>query len=225
MYNPDRQLRASYMLGQKHFMVVLGFAVFLHVAGFVGWSLAPKQEVQNIIIHKMNIRFGELEEISEPDEALPNTSSQDGGIATVNRAAIISKTKKKETAKKPTKQIPRQYVREVEAPSKKNKGSKEGKSKEAEVLARYTQLISNWNQKFYVYPKELRAQGIKGDAIIRISIDRRGNLRYYELEKSTGNELLDKAAINMVRRANPMPAVPDDITGEMRDFLIPVNFK
>ena len=62
--------------------------------------------------------------------------------------------------------------------------------------------------------------------MVRIRIDRHGNIHYYELEHSTGYEMLDKAAIDMIRRANPVPAVPSDYPqGELLEFLIPVNYQ
>ncbi len=125
----------------------------------------------------------------------------------------------------------RQFVRELAAPTPaakpKEAAAGNAKSKEAEVLARYEQLISLWIQKFKQYPAEAKSEGMQGETVVRIRIDRRGSVKYYALERSTGHAALDRAAVDMIRRANPVPAVPADYPagGDVLEFLIPVNFQ
>lgn len=89
--------------------------------------------------------------------------------------------------------------------------------------ARYTQQISGWIEQHKVIP--ITAQGLKGRTIVRVRIDRTGNVRYYAVEESSGYASLDGAAIDMVRRANPMPAAPPDYPeGNLIEFVIPINF-
>lgn len=124
--------------------------------------------------------------------------------------------------------IARQFVRVngMQASGKTSKEAAGNKSaKDAEMMSRYEQLISLWIEKFKLYPDDARAQGMQGETVVRIRIDRQGNIRYYILENSTGYQLLDRAAIDMVKRANPVPAVPNDYPkGDLIEFLIPVNF-
>lgn len=92
-----------------------------------------------------------------------------------------------------------------------------------EARARYEQVISEWIQKHKLYPAQ--ARGAKGRAIVRFQIDRSGNVRDYGIEQSSGNTALDAAAIDMVRRANPVPAVPVDYpAGSLIQFILPINF-
>ena len=130
----------------------------------------------------------------------------------------------------------RQFVRDLAAPTPTAKADEKAieqpiagnsRSKEAEVLARYEQLISLWIQKFKQYPEEAKLAGLQGETVVRIRIDRRGSVKYYALERSTGHAALDRAAVDMIRRANPVPAVPVDYptSGDLLEFLIPVNFQ
>lgn len=119
---------------------------------------------------------------------------------------------------------PKQFVRNTNVQAK---GSERGNSteKEAELMSRYEQLISLWVEKFKKYPMEARDKGLTGETVVRIRIDRKGNIRHYLLERSTGHAILDRAAIDMVRRANPVPSVPNDYPkGDLLEFLIPVSF-
>ncbi len=100
-------------------------------------------------------------------------------------------------------------------------------SSSSEALRRYEQLISAWIQRFKTYPDEARRQKMEGEGAVRIRIDRRGNVQYRIIERRTGYQLLDKAALDMVQAANPVPAVPADYPrqGELLEFVIPVSFK
>lgn len=122
----------------------------------------------------------------------------------------------------------RQFVRDVQPttlPSAESKAPGNTTSKEAEMIARYEQLISMWIQKFKIYPEAAKQAGQMGETVARVRIDRRGNIRYYTLERSTGHTALDQAAIDMIKRANPVPAVPQDYPpGDLLEFRIPIRF-
>jgi protein TonB len=115
-----------------------------------------------------------------------------------------------------------QYVR---APQLQVTNS-EPTAEEKAIIERYGNLIALWVQKFKIYPEEAKSKELSGETVVRIRIDRGGNVRYYVLERSTGYPVLDRAAIDMIRRANPVPAVPNDYpAGEQFEFLVPVEFK
>lgn len=91
------------------------------------------------------------------------------------------------------------------------------------VRRRYEQDISAWIERHKIYPAE--AGGKQGRVIVRVRIDRTGVVRYYALEQSSGSNVIDIAAVDMVRRANPVPAVPANYpAGNLIEFLIPINF-
>ena len=93
-----------------------------------------------------------------------------------------------------------------------------------EARARYEQQISVWIQQHKIYPAE--AGGREGRVVVRMRIDRGGYVRYYALEQPSGIPALDAAAIDMIRRANPVPAVPSDYpAGNLIEFLIPITFR
>ena len=95
---------------------------------------------------------------------------------------------------------------------------------EQEIRARYEQTISAWIEQHRIYPAS--ARGREGRAVVRVRIDRQGYVRYYALEESSGTDALDRAAVDMIRRANPVPAVPADYpAGNLIEFLIPMTFE
>lgn len=93
-----------------------------------------------------------------------------------------------------------------------------------DIRTRYEQVISQWLEKHHIYPQE--AGHATGRALVRVRVDRRGYVRYYAIERTSGNGYLDRAAIEMVRRANPMPAAPANYpAGNLIEFLIPIHFE
>jgi TonB family protein len=128
-------------------------------------------------------------------------------------------------------QAAKQYVRERKAPqiAPQVAGNTLGNtqySSQMQVQA-YTQTIALWMDKFKIYPEEAKNKGMQGRAMVRIRIDRRGNVHYRILSEQTAYPLLNKAVLDMVRRANPVPPVPADypLTDEYLEFVIPVLFK
>jgi protein TonB len=92
------------------------------------------------------------------------------------------------------------------------------------IRERYEQQISTWVGRHTIYPPD--ARGREGRAVVRMRIDRTGYVRYYAIEQSSGIAAIDAAAIDMVRRANPMPSVPDNYpSGSLIEFLIPITFR
>lgn len=107
-------------------------------------------------------------------------------------------------------------------------GSPYGNSADAEavILERYEQLISGWIEQHKTYPPEARQAGIEGRAVVRLRINRLGRVILFSIEKSSGSPVLDRAAEQMIRAANPVPRVPNNYpAGRLLEFLIPVEFK
>lgn len=59
------------------------------------------------------------------------------------------------------------------------------------------------------YPEEARQQGVFGKLMLRVAIDRDGQLLDVELRQSSGHKVLDDAAINIVRLAAPFDPLPE----------------
>lgn len=73
------------------------------------------------------------------------------------------------------------------------------------------------------YPSAARVRRIQGVAYVRFRVDRQGRLLFATLQRSSGNALLDEAAMDTIRRAQPFPAIPDDRPTEI-EISVPVEF-
>lgn len=118
------------------------------------------------------------------------------------------------------------YVRAAAPAPTKTKGNALGnKAQATEVIRRYEQVISLWIGRNRIYPAEARKKGLQGEAVVRVRVNRAGKIVQYWVERSSGHTLIDAALGEMVRRSDPVPAVPSSYPGgNLIDFLIPVDF-
>ncbi len=94
----------------------------------------------------------------------------------------------------------------------------------ATAMAEYEQLLVAWLEKQKKYPKRAQRMRIEGEGRLRIVIDRSGQTQKITLEQGTGNRLLDKAALEMAKRANPFPPMPENDLRQTLEFIVPVVF-
>lgn len=145
----------------------------------------------------------------------------------VTKAQAVPTDSVSATPLAPPSSKPRQYVRAITSPGSPS-GSAEGTETGgtvSEIKARYEQQISLWLAKHKHYPAAARMLGQHGKPTLRIRIDRQGNLKFAAVEQATGYRLIDDAALEMAKRANPLPAPPEDYPGgKLLEFRIPVSF-
>jgi protein TonB len=55
-------------------------------------------------------------------------------------------------------------------------------------------------------------------------LNRAGEVVSSKVTKSSGNEILDEEALDILRRASPFPAFPAAKPGTLDSFIAPVNF-
>ncbi|WP_411391023.1 TonB family protein [Pseudomonas sp. MPB23] len=66
-------------------------------------------------------------------------------------------------------------------------------------------------QKYKKYPPGAQARGKEGLNRLRFVVDAEGNVLSYELVGRSGNADLDRATLDMIRRAQPLPKPPADM--------------
>jgi periplasmic protein TonB len=78
-------------------------------------------------------------------------------------------------------------------------------------------------ERFRRYPVPARARRQEGVAQVRVSLSREGRLLALALEQSSGYALLDQAALDTFRRAEPLPPVPAERSAPV-ELSFPVEF-
>ncbi len=74
------------------------------------------------------------------------------------------------------------------------------------------------------YPREARRNREEGVVYVRVKINRDGTLVNYRLDKSCKHEALNKEALAMIARAQPLPPPPTEVEGDTVEFVVPVEF-
>ena len=74
------------------------------------------------------------------------------------------------------------------------------------------------------YPAEARARRLEGVAHVRFTMDRQGRVLSVVLERSAGHAALDREALALLQRAQPLPAPPPETPGERITLTVPVEF-
>lgn len=78
--------------------------------------------------------------------------------------------------------------------------------------------------QFFVYPPRAGRNHVTGVVEVRMLIRRSGWLDREEILKSSGNAELDDAAYQAVRKAQPLPRIPDRMHADKIDAEIPIVF-
>lgn len=91
--------------------------------------------------------------------------------------------------------------------------------------ASYRAQLIAWLERHKRYPARARAIGLEGKVVMRVAIDRSGKVRSHSLESDGPYAVFVQEAEQMVQRADPFPAVPDGITGDTYEIVVPIDFR
>jgi TonB family protein len=101
------------------------------------------------------------------------------------------------------------------APASTQQASGGSNSWEGKILARL--------ERFRRYPTASRMRGDEGVAYLRIKINREGQVLAAKLERSSGVPALDRAALEALERAAPLPRIPPERPDEA-ELLVPFEY-
>jgi len=91
--------------------------------------------------------------------------------------------------------------------------------------ASYRAQLIAWLDRHKRYPARARAIGLEGKVVMRVAIDRSGKVRSHSLEGDGRYAVFVQEAEEMVRRADPFPAVPEGIAGDTYEIVVPIDFR
>lgn len=94
-----------------------------------------------------------------------------------------------------------------------------------------TDVPSTWKsrllahlERFKRYPEMARSRHEEGVSLLSFTLDRGGRVLSFFVARSSGSDELDGAAQAMIERASPVPAIPDDVSGQTVQLVVPVRF-
>ncbi|BCH22613.1 energy transducer TonB family protein [Mesorhizobium sp. L-8-3] len=131
------------------------------------------------------------------------------------------KAEKKEPAAKPT------MAAKVEAPTAPRAAaqkSTQGVSSPRVSPAKWHSRVVAWLKRHQRYPSRAKARGEQGTVRVAFTVDPGGRVTSSRVTRSSGNPELDKAALDMLRRASPVPAPPKELAKASIPLALPVTF-
>lgn len=90
-------------------------------------------------------------------------------------------------------------------------------------LAEYTQVVSGQVARLKQYPQIARLRGWQGTTVITLQLSPNGTIIETRITQSSGHEVLDRQAMQMVRLAEPLPPLPA-ASAEPLEVRLPIVF-
>ncbi|MDK9755161.1 energy transducer TonB [Vibrio sp. D173a] len=90
--------------------------------------------------------------------------------------------------------------------------------------AQFDYLIRQHLLSNKVTPKILKSRRKQGVVVVVFTLDRHGIVQNYEIAKPSRIREFDRAAIKLVRQAEPFPAAPDFVTWNQRVYSIDISY-
>ncbi|HEX4635644.1 MAG TPA: energy transducer TonB [Rhizomicrobium sp.] len=79
-------------------------------------------------------------------------------------------------------------------------------------------------RQYFYYPGPELASRTTGVVAVHFAVRRNGQIDRLEISKSSGDKGLDEAATDIMRKAQPLPPIPDRMHVDRIDGELPVNF-
>ncbi len=92
------------------------------------------------------------------------------------------------------------------------------------ALENYYTALGSWLAKHKKYPHRARQRKQEGTALLHFVVDRNGQILEHTVAKSSGHKLLDKEVSAMLKRAEPLPEMPDLIHQAKLEITVPIEF-
>ncbi len=235
----------------KEWVVVLTLALLLHAAAGFYWWWTPAIELAEPGAGSMTLALApstspnedrsetesvdeEETVVSEPERQVrPEPQEQpDPPEPVVERPPVeIPPRRAEQSAPKPavesrpsSSQAPQQIAPESQSVGQGQASASVGVSN-ADIEADYQAMLASWLARHKRYPRAARRRNIEGVVTLSFTVNTSGTVTQYEIVGSSGYEMLDKEVANMLKRAQPLPAIPRELGRSSFAVTIPVRFE
>ncbi|WP_095158943.1 energy transducer TonB [Pseudomonas sp. Irchel 3E13] len=106
----------------------------------------------------------------------------------------------------------------VDTPPSNAQAQKSAAPAPAPSIASNSNALPTWQSdllrhlgKFKRYPEDARRRGLQGINRLRFVVDGEGRILSYSLAGGSGSAALDRATLEMIRKAQPVPAPPKEL--------------
>lgn len=119
---------------------------------------------------------------------------------------------------------PPSEARQGQASASRENMNSSAASADPDAIRRYRAALYAAVKNRLRYPPTAERQGISGTAEVRFTLDRSGQVISASLVRSSGNSLLDQAALATVRPGSSLPAAPASVPQSQFTVSAPLRF-
>ena len=94
-----------------------------------------------------------------------------------------------------------------------------------EIMLRYQDIVKQRIESCRTYPRWAKRQGYQGTVFLEFTILPNGLAKGVVINHSSQFKILDDEAVSTVKRANPFPPLPEDISSSSVQMQVAVVFK
>jgi protein TonB len=97
--------------------------------------------------------------------------------------------------------------------------------RELALVQKYKDSISTLIRSHKNYPIVAKRRGWEGTTVVGLTLAPDGNVKSISVIETSGRDILDQAALTMVKRAGTLPRAPEELRGQERTVRVPISFK
>ena len=203
---------------------------------FAAQAMAPETQVAHAV--------GARQSAASSDSRPPRTTTRQEALPVLVRAAsphIVAAERDAKAAASPLAEPGKDAAKEASLPAQASSSAtpapaavrgpqaapfnSDSPSASAAPASWQSRVLSHLAH-FKRYPGDARQRKRAGAAWVRFQVDRDGKLLASELITSSGTVLLDREALQVIERAQPLPAPPDNVLHQGTvTVTLPVSFK
>ena len=94
----------------------------------------------------------------------------------------------------------------------------------AAIQNNYFAILNAHLARHKEYPPHARSRSQEGVVMLYFAMDANGRITAARVERTSGHELLDQAAVDMAWRAQPLPPIPPELGRSSLELVVPVRF-
>lgn len=96
---------------------------------------------------------------------------------------------------------------------------------ERELMERtYGDVLRAYLDRAKDYPRQARQRRQQGTVTVRFTVDRQGQVSNVRILESSGHRLLDNEVEDLLRRAAPLPGIPEGLPEDRMEIELPMSF-
>ena len=164
----------------------------------------------------------------------PPVGAPFGGTIAINSPAPVNETpkaeKKEEDKPTPKKETPppraKPPVQLVDSDDLLEEEEEDTEFTASSLLSEqlYISRLKRWLQPYVKYPRRALERDREGTTRLAVRIGRDGEVQSIQIVEESGHSILDKEAMQAIKRASPFPTMPDEVKGDSFSFTLPVIF-